>query len=219
MADDIKNEVSNEHEDVISLDTEGNPISSDNKDSNTTQSSTSEDVAGDDLVPEEGDPATIIKKLRDKLKQVTAEKTEYLNNWQRDKAEFINVRKREQESNAQFVKFAKEDLIVDLIPVLDSFEMAFSNKEAWEKVDKNWRIGVEHIYSQLKNILTNNNLQEIDPLGKRFDPARDEAIEFEPVTEERFDHMITKVIQKGYSLNDKIIKAPRVKVGEFKKPE
>ncbi len=212
-------------DDIEILDAEGNPLPKPKTDKKTGPKAETpiqeikETVSTEDIISEDGNPEEVIKKLREKLKKATAEKQDYLDKWQRDKAEFINVRKREHESNAQYIKFAKEDLIIELIPVLDSFEMAFSNKEAWEKVDKNWRIGVEHIYSQLKGVLMNNNLYEVAPLGLKFDPMRDEATEFEPVTEERFDHMITKVIQKGYSLNGKTVKAPKVKVGEFKKPE
>lgn len=140
-----------------------------------------------------------------------------MDGWQRAKAEFINIRKRDQEANEQYLKFAKEDVITQLIPVLDSFEMAFANKESWEKVDKNWRMGVEHIYSQLIGVLTANNVSQIDPLGEKFDPMRDEAVENEPVTEEKLDHTITKVISKGYKLNDRIIKPVKVKIGIFKK--
>jgi len=177
-----------------------------------------DDQEDDDIVMEdEGDGPDAVKKLREKLKKAVKEKQEYLDGWQRAKAEFVNIRKRDQDANEQYLKFAKEDLVVQLVPVLDSFEMAFANKEAWEKVDKNWRTGVEHIYSQFLSILNQNNVQQVSPLGEKFDPARDEALEFEPVTEERFNHIITRVIQKGYKLNGKLIKAPKVKVGAYKK--
>lgn len=171
----------------------------------------------DDSVVAEESAQETIKKLREKLKKATAEKQEYLNNWQKDKAEFVNARKRDKEASDRIVKFASEDLISELIPVLDSFAMAMNNKEAWEKVDKNWRTGVEYISSQLKKILEENGLKEIDPIGLKFDPMRDDAIGFDPVTDEKLDHVVTAVIQKGYSLQGKTLKAPKVKLGEFKK--
>jgi molecular chaperone GrpE len=91
------------------------------------------------------------------------------------------------------------------------------NKETWEKADKNWRVGVEYIADQLKKVLAEFGLKEIDPIGKTFDPMRDEAIEHVPVADEKKNHHIVEVIQKGYDLNGKILKAPKVKVGEFKK--
>ncbi len=170
----------------------------------------------DDSVVAEESAAQTVKNLREKLKKALAEKQEYLTGWQKDKAEFLNARKRDEAANREMMKFANEGLMNELIPVLDSFNMAFSNKEAWEKVDKNWRVGVEYISNQLKKILDENGLKEIDPVGLKFDPMRDEAAEFEPVTDEAKDHMVTTVITKGYSYNGRVIKAPKVKVGEFR---
>lgn len=171
----------------------------------------------DDSVVGEENAQAQIKKLREKIKTLEGEKLEYLTGWQKDKAEFINARKRDEEGQKDIIRFANENLIAELIPVLGSFTMAFNNKEAWEKVDKNWRVGVEYIYNQLKKVLADAGLTEIDPLGQKFDPARDEAVSYVPVTEESQDHAVVSVIQKGYSLNGKIITPPKVSVGEFKK--
>src|SRR3989338_819929 len=103
------------------------------------------------------------------------------------------------------------------LPVLESFNMAFSNREAWEKVDKNWRIGVEYIANQLKGVLEANGLKELNPVGQKFDPMLHEAVEFEEVTDESKNQLITAVIHKGYSFYDRVLKAPKVKVGEFRK--
>ena len=170
----------------------------------------------DDSVVAEENTTEIIKKLREKLKKAESEKTEYLTGWQRAKADFINARKRDEADRAEFMKYANEGLVGDLIPVLESFDMAISNKESWEKVDKNWRVGVEYIYNQLKKVLGENGWKEINPLGEVFDHNRDEAIEHVPVDDKKQDQMIIQVVQKGYSLNGKLLKAPRVKVGEFK---
>ena len=163
------------------------------------------------IEPEEEFGQDTIKNLREKLKKAIEEKQEYLNNWQRDKAEFINSRKRDQESQKDFIKFSNENLITELIPVLDSFNMAMNNKEVWEKVDKNWRVGVEYIAGQLKKVLEENGLKEIDPIGQKFDPMRDEAVE-----DGKQSDVVTSVIQKGYELNGKVIKAPKVRIGEIK---
>lgn len=170
----------------------------------------------DSVVAEENMNATI-KKLREKLKECEALKGEYLTGWQRAKADLINARKRDEADRAEFVKNANERLIDGLIPVLESFEMAMGNKESWEKADKNWRIGVEYIYSQLKKVLSDTGLEEINPLGKVFDHNRDEATSYETVNDEKLNHTIIQVVQKGYSLNGKVLRVPKVKVGEYKK--
>jgi molecular chaperone GrpE len=92
-----------------------------------------------------------------------------------------------------------------------------ANKETWEKVDKNWRIGVEYIYFQLKMVLNDAGLEEINPLGKEFDINRDEASEYVPVEKESDHHKVVAVVQKGYTLNGKAMRPPKVKVGEWKK--
>ena len=176
----------------------------------------SDDTLDDSVVAEEN-MAETIKKLRAKLKKSQADASEYLTGWQRAKADFVNARKRDEEERKEFIKFSNERLIESLVPVLESFDLAMANKETWEKVDKNWRMGVEYIYSQLKKTLTEVGLEEINPVGQKFDPARDEAAEYVPVTDEGQDHVITQVIQKGYSLNNKSMRPPKVKVGEFKK--
>lgn len=170
-----------------------------------------------DEIVEEETGLDVIKNLKEKLKKAIEEKQEYLNNWQRDKAEFVNARKRDQEAQKDFARFSNESLISELIPVLDSFHMAMGNRETWEKADKNWRVGVEYISNQLNKILGDFGLKEIDPIGKPFDPMRDEAIEHETVNDEGKNNIVTYVINKGYELNGKVLKAPKVKVGEFKK--
>jgi molecular chaperone GrpE len=171
----------------------------------------------DDSVVAEENAAEAIKKLRERLKKVEAEKQEYLTGWQRAKADLINARKSDERERHEFIKFANERLIDGLIPVMESFDMAMGNKDAWEKVDKNWRTGVEYIYSQLKKALADAGLEEIDPIGKPFDHNRDEAAEYVPVENESDHHKILTVVQKGYLLNGKAMRPPKVKVGEYKK--
>ena len=170
----------------------------------------------DDSVIAEENSAAAIKKLREKLKKCEADKQEYLTGWQRAKADMVNGRKREEEERKEFTEFANARLIEDLLPVLESFDMAMGNKEAWEKADKNWRIGVEYIYSQLRKALEENGVTEINPMGQPFDQAHHEAISYEPVEDQKMDQKIVAVVQKGYALNGKEIKAPKVKVGEFR---
>jgi molecular chaperone GrpE len=207
MDEDVKNNKKNLADD-ISYDTGSDTTASD---------PTLDSTGADDSVVAEESAAETVKKLRGQLKAALEEKQTYLTGWQRDKADFVNARKRDAEAQKEMIKFSNEALIAELIPVLDSFNMAFANKDAWEKVDKNWRTGVEYIASQLKRALEDNGLKEIDPTGQKFDPLRDEATDFEPVSDAKLDGMVTTVIAKGYSYNGRVLKAPKVKVGEVKK--
>ena len=91
--------------------------------------------------------------------------------------------------------------------------MAFANKESWEKVDKNWRTGVEYIYSQLLSVLEQNGLKQMNPVGETFDPNVHTSVESVAVEREEDEHKILKVVQKGYSLNGSLIRSPKVKIG------
>ena len=77
-------------------------------------------------------------------------------------------------------------------------------------------MGVEYIYSQLLSSLERFNLKVINPFEQKFDPSQHVSIENTPVTDKDKDGVILKVVQKGYELNGKVIRAPKVEVGEFK---
>ena len=178
-----------------------------------------ESIVADDSIQAEENAAETIKKLREKLKSTEKERMEYLTGWQRAKADLINARKRDEEDRKEFTRFANERLIEGIVPVLESFELAMGNKEAWEKADKNWRTGVEYIYSQLKKALEESGLTELRPLNQKFDHALHEAASYEPVTDEKLDHVVLRVIQNGYYLNGMLMRPAKVVVGEFKKKE
>src|SRR3989344_8641147 len=150
-------------------------------------------------------------KLRARIKELEKKNQELLDSWQRDKADFINTRKRDEEGKVEFLRFAKADIISEIIPVLDSFDSAFKNKEAWEKVDKNWRTGVEYINSQLHTILSQHGLKVINPVGQEFDHNRDEAVENIIVEDKNDDDKVLEVVQVGYELNGRQIRAPKVR--------
>ncbi len=173
----------------------------------------SDDVVYDnDNDSDQSDQIQKIKKLKKEIESVKKEKTDLLFELQKAKADFINMRKRDEDHLRDMVKFAGSNIISDLIPVLDSFDMAFSNKEAWEKAPKDWRVGVEYIFNQLHSVLQNNGVTVIDKIGVDFDTSLHEAVENVEV-EKKDDHKIIAVIQKGYKLGDRLIRPAKVKVG------
>ncbi|MBI2046193.1 MAG: nucleotide exchange factor GrpE [Parcubacteria group bacterium] len=182
-----------------------------------------EDVVFDESLAEEGEAGfgkgsvEKIKKLKDELKACQKEKQEYLDGWQRAKADFINARKEEEKNRAQVAQFAKEGMLHEILPVVDSFDMAFRDKEAWARVDENWRKGVEYIYQQFVSILENNGLAPIESLGKHFDPTLHSPIESVPVEEKDKDGIVLEVVQKGYRMNDRVLRPAKVKIGVFGK--
>lgn len=161
----------------------------------------------DDSVIAEEHANESIAKLKGKLKEAEGKAREYLDGWQRAQADFINVRKRDEEAKMEFLKFAKADLIEQLMPVLDSLELSLphGNKE------------LEVIYKQLLSILKANGLEQDDPTGKKFDPRLHESIGVVETKEENEDGVILEVMQKGYILSGKIIRPAKVKIGELNK--
>lgn len=158
-----------------------------------------------------------LEKLKKEIKKLKAEKQEYLDGWQRAKAELINYKKRNDEDRKDILKYSSENIISQILPVLDSFDMAFRDKNSWEKVDANWRSGVEYIHSQLVKILEENGVTPINDLGKDFDPKRHNSTENVEVDNPKEDNRIVAVVMKGYEIGDKILRPSNVKVGVYKK--
>lgn len=166
----------------------------------------------ENLAPEMKDKTD---KLKARIKELEAKNADLMDKWQRDKADFVNLRKKDEDEKKEFIKFAKRDIIEELIPSLDAFDSAMKNKEVWEKVDKNWRVGVEYINSQLHKTLSEHGLKVINPIGEMYNEKRDEAIETVKVDDKKDDGKILDVVQVGYELNGKEIRAPKVRVAHF----
>ncbi len=158
----------------------------------------------------------ITKKLREEIKTLRKEKEEYLTGWQRAKADYVNLQKDEENKRKEIKNFITTQLIEDLLPALDSFDMAFSNKEAWEKVDANWRNGVEYIRNQFIVAIESYGVSKIDEVGIIFDHNLHEAIETVKIDDSSKDHTIASITQSGYKIGEKVIRPARVKVYEYK---
>jgi molecular chaperone GrpE len=159
----------------------------------------------DDSVLAEEHAGDTVKKLKDKLKAAEEKAKEYLDSWQRAQADFLNLRKRDEEAKVEFLKFAHSDLLSQLMPVLDSFTLASAhgNKE------------LEVIHKQLMQVLKQNGLEEQNPVGETFDPRLHESVGVVEVEDKKDDHKILEVMQKGYILHGKIIRPAKVKIGSF----
>ena len=172
----------------------------------------------DDSVVAEENLADLVKKLRSELKIAQKERNEYLTGWQRAKADYINLTREHEKSRKDFGLYADEAFFEDLLPVLESFGMAFSNKEAWEKAPREWRTCVEYIHSQLIEALKRHHIEEYTPkVGEKLDPRIHAPVATVSVADEKLDHTIVEVIKNGYKRADKVLRPADVKIGEFKK--
>jgi len=126
-------------------------------------------------------------------------------------AESENTRKRMQKERSELTKFALENVIVDFLHPLDSFEKALHFAEDMSDEVKNWAVGFEMILAQFKQVLTNHGVVEYSSLGKHFDPHFHEALEMVETTE----HEPGKIVEEdvcGYKMGERAIRVARVKV-------
>jgi len=164
----------------------------------------------------EEDLKKTLKKFRADLKEMQKQKEEYLTGWQKERAEFANYRKQEDDRRMMFSESMRERILTRFLTVVDSFNMAFANKEAWEKVDDNWRKGVEYIYTQMNTIFEEYGVKAIGEAGETFDPNIHQSIDVVETDKKELEHTVANVIQKGYKLGDRVIRPARVNVYEYK---
>lgn len=149
-----------------------------------------------------------MKKLRNELAEVKKEKEEYLTGWQKAKADYINLKNEQEQLRKDLGAHVRATCVQDLLPVLDSFEMAMKG-EAWESVDKNWRTGVEYIRQQLQKVLEEYGVTEIADPNADFDPNL-----HDPMESEDEGTKIIEIIQKGYQMNGNVLRPAKVKLGK-----
>ncbi len=164
----------------------------------------------------EEDLKKTLKKLRGDLKVCQKEKEEYLTGWQKERADFSNYKKSEDERKAMFSESMRERILTKFLTVMDSFNMAFANKESWVKVDEGWRKGVEYIYSQMNGIFEEYGVKSIGEVGEVFDPNIHQSIETMPTDKKELNHTVSNVTQKGYKLGDRVLRPAGVNVYEYK---
>jgi molecular chaperone GrpE len=157
--------------------------------------------------------ATGKKGSSDEKVQELGEKLDELNDkYLRLFSEFDNFRKRTQKEKLELFKTASEDVMVAMLPVLDDFERALKVAEENE-VDANHKEGIELIYNKFKKVLEQKGLECLESQGKEFDTDFHEAITNIPAPSPELKGKVVDVIEKGYTLNDKVIRFAKVVVG------
>lgn len=149
----------------------------------------------------------IIKELEDCQKQ----RDEYLAGWQRSKADFINHKKEEIERIGDIMKYAEEEMVLKMIPILDNFNLVENNLSKEEKENSNIK-GILQIKYQIQELLKNSGVEEINTNEEKFNPNFHEAVE--TVESEKESGIILEELQKGYLMNGKLIRPSKVKVAK-----
>ena len=156
-----------------------------------------------------------IKNFEEKINLLEEQKKELENESLRSKAELINYRKRKDEETQQMLKYANEDLLKELLPVMDNFERAINldDNNLDDELSK-FLSGFKLIYSHMKNILENFGVKEVECLGKIFD-ANFETSVFMDSDPNYDDEVVLDVLQKGYTYNDKLLRSASVKINKI----
>lgn len=149
---------------------------------------------------------TKIAELEEKLKDLSDKHL-------RLQAEFDNFRKRTVKEKAELIKSGGETVLTGILPVIDDFERAIQSLKNVPEEDAG-KQGTLLIYSKFREFLKQNNVKEIDALHQEFDVDHHEALTKIPAPEEKLKGKVVDVIQKGYMLNDKVIRYAKVVVGE-----
>lgn len=129
------------------------------------------------------------------------------------RAEYDNFRKRTLREKADLIKYAGEKAVVDFLEVVDDFDRALNNIPETEE-NKVLRDGVELIRNKMIAKLKAQGVQEMEVIGMDFDAENHEAVAMVPADQDKNKGKIIDCIQKGYMLNDKVIRHPKVVVGQ-----
>jgi len=154
---------------------------------------------------------TLAKEEYLSLKEAAAMAKEYQDRALRLQADFENMRKRMEKDKQDFLKFANEGIIMELLNVLDDRERAVNLAESKHEDLPAFLKGVEMILAHLYEMLKQNGLKPVEALGKIFDPQMHEAL-MQAEDKTKPENTIVEELQKGYMLNGRVIRTAKVKV-------
>ena len=161
----------------------------------------------------EAEPENIEIEEVESLKQALAEEKqkteEYLANWQRAQADFINYKRRTEQERQDFNRFANANLILSLLPVLDDLDRALSSTSPAKSARHSWIEGVRLVDRKFRSILEAQGLTPIKALGEPFDPNFHEAVRQDKGKE----GIVVEELQKGYMIHDRLLRPAKVVVG------
>jgi molecular chaperone GrpE len=160
------------------------------------------------------EPGTVTPEQLAELKERAAKADEHWERLLRTTADFENFKKRATREKQDAIKFANESLLQKLIPALDNFDMALSAAQNTQTdAAQSLQTGVNMIYQQLKSVLLDSGLEEVDATGKPFDPNLHEAVSQKETTEVP-EGQVVQQLRKGYKLRDRLLRPASVIVAK-----
>ncbi len=155
-----------------------------------------------------------LEDLQKELEAVKAQAAEYLDGWQRARAEFANYKRRVEKEQAEAYQNTVGRVIARYLDVMDDFDRAIKDKPADEDgaaALTQWAEGVQLIYRKLQNVLEAEGVTRIEAEGQEFDPSQHEAVTHEDNSDHPSGHIIA-VLRQGYKLGDRVIRPALVRV-------
>lgn len=153
------------------------------------------------------------KKLEEKITEETEKGKEWQDKYMRLSAEFDNYRKRTLKEKTDLIKTANQDLLVDILSVVDDFERGIDTIDKSEDL-KALKDGIHLIYDKFNAFLKQKGIKEIEAKEQEFDLDLHEAMTKIPAPDESLKGKVVDVIEKGYTLNEKVIRYAKVVVGD-----
>ena len=157
---------------------------------------------------EEG--SAVVGKLRERLKKAVEEKQEYLEGWQRARADFANFKREEALIHTDREARMKAEMVESLIPSLDTLELALKHAKANNKDSE--AKGLEMIYKQFLGSLKSMGVEKYGAVGDAFNPHTYEALREVPTTDQTQDHTVESVERSGYAVGERVIRPAQVVV-------
>lgn len=153
-------------------------------------------------------------KLQEEFKKLEEENKNLIEKVKLAQAELINYRRRKDEETNGMMKYANQDLIMELLPIVDNFERAIKldDNDLTDELSK-FLDGFKMMYASLKELLKKFGVEEINRVGEIFDPKQEQALLTDCV-EELEDEVVIEVLLKGYKLKDRVIRPASVKINQ-----
>src|ERR1043166_7929588 len=158
--------------------------------------------------------STVTPEQLEELKQRATKADENWDRLLRTTADFDNYKKRALREKQEAIKFANESLLEKLIPVLDAFDMALAATRNGKSDEmQSLQTGISMVHQQLKSVLVDAGLEEVDASGKAFDPNLHEAVS-QKETDEVPEGQVVEQMRKGYKLRDRLLRPATVVVAK-----
>lgn len=183
------------------------------KEENTEKDLERDPLTESDNLTENPTEETVSKEDGDNVTDWEAKYKELNDSYLRLNAEFDNYRKRTLKEKAELLKSGSERVLLDVITVVDDFERALDNISKTEDVEA-VKEGIDLIYNKFFNFLTKHGVKEIETIGHTFDTDKHEALTTIPAQSDEDKDKIVDSVQKGYMLDDKVIRYPKVIVAK-----